>query len=391
MRWTPIQKLAVTGGAALLLLALSGALSYYYASRLLENDRAVGQANQNMGAAFRIVISTENAERATKAYVVRGDSTARSTLQAAQSLVEDALDELARSSEDNPRQRELLHRLSPVVASSFSEFRATVAIRDHASADSARRFFSREIAAHEADSLVKIVGLMRDEELRVLAERARTQSTTGETARRVILLGTILAFLLAVVALQPMRDAVAARLTSHLTPGEVAAASAAASAGAAHLQALHRLVAALAAVHEPAAGARALVDAGATSFRTTLAAVIVPNGAGGFSVLHATDTAFSTVSPDLAAAVAEALRKGTLVTAASRAARERQFGTLAGLDGCGASGAVCFVPLSRDAIATGVLFLAFAGDRTLDGDELSLAATLGRLGAAAVASHSLNA
>jgi hypothetical protein len=87
MRWTPIQKLAVTGGAALLLLALSGALSYYYASRLLENDRAVGQANQNMGAAFRIVISTENAERATKAYVVRGDSTARSTLQAAQSIV----------------------------------------------------------------------------------------------------------------------------------------------------------------------------------------------------------------------------------------------------------------------------------------------------------------
>ncbi|MCX5760621.1 MAG: CHASE3 domain-containing protein, partial [Gemmatimonadetes bacterium] len=332
-------------------------------------------------------ISTENAERATKAYVVRGDSTARSTLQAAQSIVEDALDELARSSEDNPRQRELLNRLSPVVASSFSEFRATVAIRDHASADSARRFFSREIAAHEADSLVKIVGLMRDEELRVLAERARVQSTTGETARRVILLGTVLAFLLAMVALQPMRAAVAARLTSHLTPGEVAAAS----AGAAHLQALHRLVAALAAVHEPAAGARALVDAGATSFRATLAAVIVPNGAGGFSVLHATDTAFSTVSPDLAAAVAEALRKGTLVTAASRAARERQFGTLAGLDGCGASGAVCFVPLSRDAIATGVLFLAFAGDRTLDGDELSLAATLGRLGAAAVASHSLNA
>lgn len=387
MRWTPLQKLAVTGGVALLLLGLSGALSYYYASRLLENDRAVGQANQNMGAAFRIVISTENAERATKAYVVRGDSTARSTLQAAQSLVEDALDELARSSEDNPRQRELLKRLSPVVASSFSEFRTTVAIRDHASADSARRFFSREIAAHEADSLVKIVGLMRDEELRVLAERARVQSTTGETARRVILLGTVLAFLLAVVALQPMRAAVAARLTSHLTPGEVAATS----AGAAHLQALHRLVAALAAVHEPAAGARALVDAGATSFRTTLAAVIVPNGAGGFSVLHATDTAFSTVSADLAAAVAEALRKGTLVTAASRAARERQFGTLAGLDNCGASGAVCFVPLSRDAVATGVLLLAFAGDRTLDDDELSLAATLGRLGAAAVASHSLNA
>ncbi len=386
MRWTPIQKLAVTGGAALLLLALSGALSYYYASRLLENDRAVGQANQNMGAAFRIVIATESAERATKAYVVRGDSTARSTLQAAQSLVEDAIDELGRSTEDNPHQRELLNRLSPVVAASFTEFRTTVAIRDHASADSARRFFSREIAAHEADSLVKIVGLMRDEELRVLAERARTQSTTGATARRVILLGTVLAFLLAMVALQPMRDAVAARLTLHLTPSDVAAASDVAE----HLQALHRLVAALAAVHEPADGAHALVDAGASSFRATLAAVIVPNGAGGFSVLHATDTAFSTVSADLAAAVAETLRKGTLVTAASRAARERQFGTLAGLDSCGASGAVCFVPLSRDAVPTGVLLLAFVGDRTLDGDELSLAATLGRLGAAAVAPHSLN-
>jgi CHASE3 domain sensor protein len=391
MRWTSLQKLSITSGAALVLLGLSGGVSYYYASQLMAADSAVRQTNENITTAFQIVVSTQDAERATKAYVVRGESSARTSLQQAQSSVEDAVDAMNQQSEDNPRQRHLLERLLPQVAASFSEFRTTLAIRDHAGADSARRYLMRESLPHEADSLRKIVVEMRNEELRVLAERTRHRNATGATALRIILLGTALTFLLAGLALQPMRADVHARLTSsiwHSRAGATANDGAADGTGAEErLKALQWAVAALAAAPDSTGGARALVDAGAGAFAAALGATIVPNGAGGFSVLHASLPALDRVSPDLARVVADALRTGAPVVAPSRAERERQCGTLAVLDSLDATGALLVVPLRRGTIVSGVLLLAFAGDHEFGTDELDFAETLGLLGGPAVASR----
>lgn len=375
------------------MLGLGGVVSYYFASRLTTTDRLVVRTNQNIAATFRIFAATQDAERATKAYVVRGDSLARAVLQVAQATVEDAIGDMHRASEDNPRQRRLLESLAPQVAASFRESRATLAIRDRMGADSARSFLMRGSARSETDSLMKIVDQMRDEELRVLAEHARYQSSAGTTTLRIILLGTALTFLLAGLALQPMRAGVAARLTSHLTPVDGASEADEPTGGQrtdteGRLQALYRVVAAITAAHRPADGARALVDAALALSAARLAVVIVPDGAGGFTVLHSSDATLTSVSPALAGPVAETLRAGTMAIAESRAARERQFGALADLDALGASGAVLLVPLSHDAVSNGVLLIAFAGDREFRGGEIAFASTLGLLGGPALASRS---
>jgi len=393
MRWTSLQKLSITTGAALVLLGLSGGVSYYYASRLMAADSAVRQTNENITTAFQIVVSTHDAELATKAYVVRADSSARTSLMQAQSSVEDAIDAMNQVSEDNPRQRQLLERLVPQVAASFSEFRTTLAIRDHAGADSARRYLMRESLPHEADSLRKIVGEMRNEELRVLAERTRHRNTTGATALRIILLGTALTFLLAGLALQPMRKDVAERLTSSIWRSRAGATAHNDPAGGLHasaaelLKSLQGAAAVLAVAPDSAGGARALVDAGTGAFAAALAAVVVPSGAGGYSVLHASRPVLDSIPPDLARAVADALRTGAPLVASSRAERERQCGMLAVLDSLDAPGALLVVPLRRGAIVDGVLLLAFAGDHEFGTDELAFAETLGLLGGTAVASR----
>jgi hypothetical protein len=249
-----------------------------------------------------------------------------------------------------------------------------------------------EAPPHEADSLLRIVNGMRDEELRVLAERTRHRNTAGATTLRVILLGTVLTFLLAGVALQPMRAGVAARLTESFSGGEETAVAGDAmvdgprAAAEVRLQALQRAVATIAAARDPAGGARALVDAGIGAFAAVLSAVVVPNGAGGFSVLHASPSALDSVSPDLAHRVAEILRTGAPMVATSRAERERECGTLDGLDLLGARGAALFVPLRRDGIVNGVMLVAFEGDHEFSEDEMSFATTLGLLGGPAVAS-----
>jgi len=384
MKWTPLQKFSITSGAALFLIGLGGIVSYFYAEREAVADRAVAQTNDNMRTAFRIVSLTTDAQMLTKAFVVRPDSITRRTLERTQSDVEDALDAMRRATEDNPHQRELLDDAAPFVAASFHEFRNTVAFRDRFGADSARRYLMRESSPNATDSLVAIVGQMRDEELRVLAELTRHQAQAGATTVRLIELGTMLTFLLAALALQPMRSGVAARLSSHF-----AALPDGANAEAitdARLRALNKLIHALAANRgDPTVGARMLVSLGTAPFAAAFAAVVVPNGAGGFSVLMSSDGAFDTVPPELARPIADTLRTAAFVKAESKAERERLFGPLATLDAHGAEGAVLCVPLWSDAIAKGVLLFAFDDDRDFSTDDLDYAATLGRLGGSAIA------
>ena len=131
------------------------------------------------------------------------------------------------------------------------------------------------------------------------------------------------------------------------------------------------------------------MSVGTAPLDAAFAAVVVPNGAGSFTVLMSSDGAFDSVPSELARPIADTLRTAAFVKAESREAREKLFGTLASLDTHGATGAVLFVPLWSDAIAKGVLLFAFDDDRDFSNDDLDYAATLGRLGGNAVAPRPL--
>ncbi|MDP1860432.1 MAG: GAF domain-containing protein [Gemmatimonadaceae bacterium] len=395
MRLAPFQKLAVTIGAVLVVLGVIAGVSYYYATRRAAADLLVERANANLSAAFRMVMARQDGERATKAYVVRPDSVSRAALQSAQVQVEEALDVLSRGTDDHPRQRALLGQLASGSAASFETFRLTVLIRDRAGADSARRFLSSEPSVIVADSLMKVASQMRDEELRVLAEQTRQQAAHGANAQRLILFGMVLTFLLAGLALQPMRQGVAKRMTSHFAREQISDAEELAETAQIHaavavaqLTALHQVVAALADARDAASGARVIADGATATLGAALAAVIVPDGAGGLTVLASSDGSFVSVSPALARPVAEILRTGEAAMAESRVAREQRWGAMADLDDRGARGSALFTPLAAHGTVTGVLVIGHADDHVFGDDELTFTTTLGRLGGSVVASRS---
>jgi CHASE3 domain sensor protein len=355
----------------------------------------VERANANLSAAFRVVTARQEGERAAKAYVVRPDSVSRAALQAAQSHVEEALDVMSRGTEDNPRQRSLLTQLAGGAAASFETFRATVLIRDRAGADSARRFLSSEPSAAVSDSLMKVASLMRDEELRVLAEQTRQQALFGATAQRLILIGMVFTLLLLGLALQPMRENVAARMTSHLAREQISDAEELAETArinavvaATQLTALHRVVAALANQRDAATGSRAIAETAVATLGAALVAVIVPDGAGGLTALASSGGPLAGVSPALARPVAEVLRTGEASMWESRDAREQQWGAIGDLDEGGARGSALLAPMVHGETVTGVLVIGHADDHVFGDDELTFTTTLGRLGGQVVASRS---
>lgn len=399
MQLSPLQKLSITVGAVLVLLGVVGGMSFLFASRLIAADRAVERVNENLSSAFRVVMERQEGERAAKAYVVRPDSVSRAALQRAQAEVEVALDIISRGTEDNPRQRDLLRQLASGAAASFEAFRTTVLIRDRQGPDSARRFLGSDLSASVSDSLMTLVARMRADELRVLAEQTRQRTAHGANAQRLILVGMMLAFVLAGLALQPLRQAVATRMTTHIAREEITGAVVIATAARSHaavtagrLLAVHRVVVAVADARDAAAGARAITESAVSNFRAALTAVIAPDGAGGFTVLAASDAAFAEVSPGLAGVVARTLRTGEATMAESGEARGTRWGSAGAfdtLDACGAPGAVLFAPMTWAATTVGVLVIAHATDHLFDDDELTFAATLGRLGGPVVASRSL--
>jgi CHASE3 domain sensor protein len=211
--FTPVQKLGITSGAAMTLLGAVGVVAYLSTNQLVEAQQAAAHTNATIERLDRVLVRTMAAENALRAYIA-GDATAKAEVDSAQADVESALDSLRAGSEDYPDQRRLLDSLGPVVGAHFREARAVMLVRTRVSRDSAAALLRRPVTRQ---SPALLLARMRDEEVRILGERTRAMAQQGESARALIIAGSLFAFVLALVALQPLREGVGRRLTARLS------------------------------------------------------------------------------------------------------------------------------------------------------------------------------
>jgi CHASE3 domain sensor protein len=387
MQFTWVQKLSIGTGAALGLLALMGFVSYVSINQMIGGQRAVAATNVNIANLDQVVTRMIDAESAQRGFASTGDVQYLEPLNAAFSDVEDDIQALMKSTEDNPDERQSLDKLAPLISKRFREINAVVAARKRAGADSATSMLKRQTAVRG-----------RDEELRVLGERTRAMTSTGTTALNVILGASIFSLILALFALQPLRPSVERRLTQRLSQVLVAPLpelqltmnEAARHAG----DRLVRLQQVIAALNGPATKsdvAQALLSRGAPPLVASLGLVVVGD-ADALTVLRALGDVVphlavgSVVPSNLTAPLNEALRSREPVVIESRAERSGRFPNLARFSESGTSdGAFVAVPLVEDENAHGALLLAFADNRMFSDDERAYLATLGRLGGQAIA------
>lgn len=398
MQFTWVQKLSIGTGAALGLLALMGFVSYVSIHQMIGGQRAVAATNENIAHLDRVVTRMIDAESAQRGFASTGDEQYLEPLNAAFSDVEDDIQALMKSTEDNPDERQSLDKLAPMISKRFREINAVVAARKRAGADSATSMLKKQTAVRGRDGIGPIVAKMREEELRVLGERTRSMTSTGDTALNVILGGSIFALILAFFALQPLRPSVERRLTQRLSQVLVAPLpelqltmnEAARHAG----DRLVRLQQVIAALNGPATKsdvAQALLSRGAPPLVASLGLVVVGD-TDALTVLRALGDVVphlavgSVVPANLTAPLAEALRTREPVVIESRAERSGRFPNLARFSESGTSdGAFVAVPLVEDERSFGALLLAFADNRVFSDDERAYLATLGRLGGQAIA------
>ena len=214
MRFTPVQKLSITSGAAMLMLSAVGLVSYLSTTQMVDAERAASLTNQNIERFDRVLVRTMEAERAVHRYVVSGDATALSAIDVAQSDVESALDSIRIASEDHPAQRGNLDKLGPMIGAQLKDVRTLMLIRQKLGRDSAAKALARE---PNRPSPARLLAEMRNEEVRVLGEKSRVMVASGKTTRVFIVVGSIFSLVLAALALQPLRPSVGRRLTQQLS------------------------------------------------------------------------------------------------------------------------------------------------------------------------------
>lgn len=398
MQFTWVQKLSIGTGAALGLLALMGFVSYVSIHQMIGGQQAVAATNTNISRLDVVVARTVDAENAQRGFVTTADEQYLEPLNAAFSDVEDAIQGLMKATEDDPDQRHNLDKLAPMVSKRFKEINAVIAMRKRAGLDSAVAALKGQSAVRGRDGIGPIATKMRDEELRVLGERTRAMTTTGSTALRVILGGSIFALILALFALQPLRPSVERRLTQRLSQVlvgplpelQLTMTEAARHAGD-RLVRLQQVIAALNGPATKADVAQALLTRGAPPLVASLGLVAVGDTSS-LTVLRALGDVVphlavgSTVPSNLVVPLAESLRTREPVVIESRAERSARFPSLARFSETGTSdGAFVAVPLVEDDNSYGALLLAFADNRVFSDDERAYLATLGRLGGQAIA------
>ncbi|MGH7655368.1 MAG: CHASE3 domain-containing protein [Gemmatimonadaceae bacterium] len=398
MQFTWVQKLSIGTGAALGLLALMGFVSYVSIHQMIGGQQAVAATNANIARLDVVVGRTVDAENAQRGYVSTGNDQYLEPLDDAFSDVEDAIQGLNKATEDNPVQRSKLDSLGVMISRRFKEINAVIAIRKRLGADSAAKAFKSRSAVRGRDGIGPLASRMREVEFRMLGERTRAMNASGTSALRVILGGSVFAFVMALFALQPLRPSVERRLTQRFSQVLVAplpelqlTMSEEARHAGDRLVRLQQVIAALNGPATRADVAQALLSRGAPPLVASLG-LVAAGDSDALTVLRALGGVVphlavgSVVPSNLAGPLAAALQTREPVVIESRAERSGRFPGLARFSESGTSdGAFVAVPLVEDENVHGVLLLAFSDNRVFSDDERAYLATLGRLGGQALA------
>jgi CHASE3 domain sensor protein len=212
--FTPVQKLSITSGAAMIMLSAVGLVSYLSTTQMQEAQQAAAVTNANIARLDLVLVRTMAAEAAARAYVMRGSAAALAEVDSAQSDVEYALDSIRAATEDQPSQRRNLDSLGPIVSSHFETVRRVVATRKRSGREAAVQLLAQQPARV---SPARLLATMRNEEVLLLGERTRAMVAGGKATRGFIVAGSIFALVLALLALQPLRPSVERRLTQRLS------------------------------------------------------------------------------------------------------------------------------------------------------------------------------
>jgi len=182
----------------------------------VETEHQVTQTHELRADIGKLRAWLSLAESMQRGYIITGDTAYLSRLATAETGVRLRLASLRAATRDSPRQQARLRALDPLVGRRLARLDSAVVARQRHGVVAATAVVSSGTGRRMMDSILTDLGSLDQEEVALLTPRMERAETGAERAEAVVMVGALLALLVAVGGgVYVMRSAAARRATEH--------------------------------------------------------------------------------------------------------------------------------------------------------------------------------
>jgi PAS domain S-box-containing protein len=210
-RITVTQKIGAAFASAALVL-LVGALSLYTVNRLLMATVRVDHTAEVIGRAEGLLLALKSAESGERGFIITADSSYLTPYRAARDSAQAHARALRVLTADNPAQQRRLDELDTLVAAQLGHLDQTIELLSRDGLGAAATSVRTGRARRVMEAARSVIVDLESEERRVLAARGAERRRIARAALAVIGVGSVLAFLLALVINRTIRSDVMEQL-----------------------------------------------------------------------------------------------------------------------------------------------------------------------------------
>jgi PAS domain S-box-containing protein len=194
------RKLQLTFGSAVLTLLVVGAVSYRSMLESSESGRWVQHTDKVLEKLQDLLAAMQTVESNTRGYLLTGDESFLKVYRAGIAKTEEDQTIVRNLTADNAKQQRRLDALAPLAAEKFRLAEQVLRLRQMNGLEAAAAAIQRGSGKQSMDAIQRLVGQMRDEELRLLVRREEEAKRRLAQTKTALILGTILGLLITTVA-----------------------------------------------------------------------------------------------------------------------------------------------------------------------------------------------
>jgi methyl-accepting chemotaxis protein len=200
MKWNVGTKIAVGFGIALTIFAIVGIVAYGSVTQQSEAADWVTHTREVQNQLTQVLSNLQDAETGQRGYVITGVESYLAPYANGIARVEETRKSLARLVSDNPRQQARVDALAPLIAQKLAELQQTIDVRKSRDFAAAQSIVSSDQGKKVMDAIRALLQEMNSEEDDLLKKRTVAAQTDARNAKSTIVLGTLVALVLAGLA-----------------------------------------------------------------------------------------------------------------------------------------------------------------------------------------------
>jgi methyl-accepting chemotaxis protein len=200
MKWNVGTKLAAGFGIAVVIFVLVGIVSYRSTTELVSASEWRKHTYDVLIQLSQLGALLTDLELGQRSYALTGDDAFLAPYLGASDGITRTLEQLREFTADNPRQQRRIERLEPLFKSRVAHAAESIDIRRTRGLEAASQFVAQGAGKALSDQINALIAEMESEENNLLEQRAAVSEANARNARATILIGTLAALILAVLA-----------------------------------------------------------------------------------------------------------------------------------------------------------------------------------------------